>query len=281
MASFWTGHSSRHFLHSVAAALEVPQERRDFLSRWGIDQHQSNDYVLASRQVVLDLQELILTKISEGSPGYDESELLESLMIHLQKAGVNQEPADREVMLHRVMLKTAGGHSPLQVWPLVNPTPEETPLPVAEPVTSAPPSRDQAKEGVAPYFISISRKTNFRRIHKRASWGGAICGVLPWKCNQTQDLWELRSAEADAICKDCLKAMEKAIASKGSKDKPLPKGTDMETESSGSSSSSDPGFSEPAPAPFEASPADPILEPVWIETLTAAEMAVSAIRVSS
>ena len=46
MALFYTGHSPRHTMPSMAAVIGVEKSRRDFLGRWAYAQHGSQDYVL-------------------------------------------------------------------------------------------------------------------------------------------------------------------------------------------------------------------------------------------
>jgi hypothetical protein len=66
----------RHFAPSVAAVLGVSRDHRDHLGRWGIDARRSDDYVLASRQVVLQVQEAILLGPGEGPSHFDEEDNL-------------------------------------------------------------------------------------------------------------------------------------------------------------------------------------------------------------
>jgi hypothetical protein len=68
------------------------------------------------------------------------------------------------------------------------------------------------------YWISISRKTGFRRLHLRHA-----CGVMPFNCFQTEDVWTLKEVKADAFCKPCAKQLER---------------TQVESSSSSSSGSS-------------------------------------------
>ena len=81
MVHFWTGHSGRHTFPSLAAALEVGKEKRDFLGRWAYSQHGSQDYVLTARQVVHGVQNhvcrVLLTRSASG--GYVEEETLNEL----------------------------------------------------------------------------------------------------------------------------------------------------------------------------------------------------------
>ena len=81
MVRYWTGHSSRHTLPSLAAALEVGKEKRDFLGRWAYSQHGSQDYVLTARQVVHGVQNHVCRALLEGSAagGHVEEETLHDL----------------------------------------------------------------------------------------------------------------------------------------------------------------------------------------------------------
>ncbi|CAE7378144.1 unnamed protein product, partial [Symbiodinium pilosum] len=101
LRTFWSGHSARHTLPSIAAALDVGKDRRDFLGRWCYAQHGSQDYILTSRQVVHGIQNLISKTVLEGNAdgGYIEEEVL---------AGVKQACADlaldQQMILRRHMV---------------------------------------------------------------------------------------------------------------------------------------------------------------------------------
>ena len=49
---FWSGHSPRHVLPFLAAAVGVPLAKIDFLGRWSVAKSASATYVQTSRQVV-------------------------------------------------------------------------------------------------------------------------------------------------------------------------------------------------------------------------------------
>ena len=76
-ALFWSGHSMRHFLPTVSAAMGVAKEQRDFVGRWHVNLHQNADYIHTSRQIVLEVQEKVNRSICEGDPGFDESEVID------------------------------------------------------------------------------------------------------------------------------------------------------------------------------------------------------------
>ena len=100
-STYWSGHSARHTLPSIAAALDVGKDRWDFLGRWCYAQHGSQDYILTSRQVVHGIQNLISKTVLEGNAdgGYIEEEVL---------AGVKQAcpdlALDQQTILRRHMV---------------------------------------------------------------------------------------------------------------------------------------------------------------------------------
>ena len=98
---YWTGHSSRHTLPSLAAALEVGKEKRDFLGRWAYSQHGSQDYVLTARQVVHGVQNHVCRTLLEGSAagGYVEEETLHDFESFARAHGVLEDV----VSGHRVL----------------------------------------------------------------------------------------------------------------------------------------------------------------------------------
>ena len=78
LRTYWSGHSARRTLPSIAAALGVEKDRRDFLGRWCYAQHGSQDYILTSRQVVHGIQNFVAKCLLEGNAdgGYIEEEVL-------------------------------------------------------------------------------------------------------------------------------------------------------------------------------------------------------------
>ena len=65
--SHFTGHSPRNFMPSVAAAIGISKDDRDFLGRWLINRMKgSADYTRTSREVVLRVQQAVCRSILEG-----------------------------------------------------------------------------------------------------------------------------------------------------------------------------------------------------------------------
>ena len=50
---------------------------RDYLGRWGIDGHQSHEYVLTSRQIILEIQCGVTEALCVGGKSFDECEMSE------------------------------------------------------------------------------------------------------------------------------------------------------------------------------------------------------------
>ena len=71
------------------------------------------------------------------------------------------------------------------------------------------------------FWVSISRRTGFRRLHKR---GG--CGIMIWNVALYEEFSEVHKASADAWCKVCFK-------------EELKEKKDEDSSTSGSSSSTD------------------------------------------
>eukprot|EP00439_Symbiodinium_sp_Y106_P053677 s6844_g7.t1 len=175
---FWTGHSVRHVLPTIAAILGIPKEQRDYLGRWHIGLHQSADYIHTCRQIVHDIQQRVCDKLSGGKPGYDEEELFEELRAWLRrrgKPGYDEEELFEElrawlrrrgvepdpwVKLHLVMRTVNGCKVLNQRWPLLaditDGTDDAAPAP---PVSSSP-----QDGGESPFWISISRHSGHRRL---------------------------------------------------------------------------------------------------------------------
>jgi hypothetical protein len=220
MATFFTGHSPRHWAPSVSAAMGVPKEQRDFLGRWQI-QHGSNDYMLTAAQVIHSIQKLMTKGLLEGSDSYNEIELLEAIKDYAAKLGLEGDDIEAR---HTALLKSTAGYSLLQTFPSVtisvgtsaqtsNVNLSETELMIENEEHL---EEDNTK---SPYWISISSKSGFRRLHLRNG-----CGVLWFRCRSIEHVWSLKDVKADAVCKDCSKKM----------------GSPVEDTSSSGSSSSEP-----------------------------------------
>ena len=75
---FWTEHSERAGLVSVAAQLGVSKERRDFIGRWRPGK-QNDDCVRTARQEVGGVQKEVARAIRSGKAVLDESDVFDGL----------------------------------------------------------------------------------------------------------------------------------------------------------------------------------------------------------
>ena len=181
---------------SWSAAIGVAKEQRNYVGRWASVRlgGGSNDYTLTSRQIVHDIQSRICTALLEGqpAPGIIEEELLAELANH---------PGSTEGHLagHRV-LKWDGAKGAWCLggkFPLIHMKPEVLQSAKGEPLAAGlEPLEEEVPD--APYFVSITRGSGFRRLHLAHA-----CAVRQSRCLETMAVHELREGVADAICKLC------------------------------------------------------------------------------
>lgn len=201
---FWTLHSERHFCPSISAVLKIQREARNYLGRWGINgPQQSSDYVLTSRQIILDTQGLILSAISTGST-YDEEDLYDQLREWMYK----RDPlGDAEAQVERLRILKVGprGHSLEQPWPystdyiLVEADDNIPPIPIPADAFLVDQDRD-AQDETAPFWASVGQRSGFRRLHRT---GG--CMVDRHSCKQwvSLTLEEGQQVKSDQACRRC------------------------------------------------------------------------------
>jgi hypothetical protein len=198
--------------------MEVEKERRDFLGRWQIGKHGSNDYVLTSKQIVHSVQQVIAKGLLEGDTAYEELILIRQVGEFANQCGLDSQ---RIIDAHTVLLKTANGSfSLVSLFPALSHgdlIANQTTVPVL--IEPEPVVEDIADTVESKYWVSISFKTGFRRLHLRHA-----CGIVQNNCNQSEDIWNLKNVKADAICKPCSKYMDTSLV-------------EDESSSSGSSSS--------------------------------------------
>ena len=89
LVTFWSGHSPRHVLPSLAAAVGVPEERINFLGRWAVARSASSTSVLTSRQVLHQIQAQICRALLEGepAPGLVQEELFQQMQQRVASKG--------------------------------------------------------------------------------------------------------------------------------------------------------------------------------------------------
>jgi hypothetical protein len=202
---FWQEHSDRNWAPSVAAAIGKPEDDRNFLGRWGVNEGRSNTYVATARQIVLKIQSDICTSIAEGG-SYDEFDVLNDYRGFLSGKMPGQNLT--AWLGHMSVLKHDGQQWTLgQPWPMdaagegdveeqiLEADPGSTPIAL---IQLYQPIQEKAK---TPYWVSVSR-TGFRRLHR---WRG--CRVCPEECFSWQPVQELQlegsEGVADKACRWC------------------------------------------------------------------------------
>ena len=192
----WSGHSARHCGPSWAAALGIPGEQRHFLGRWkaGVET-EANSYVLTSRQIVHTIQERIMKSFCEGNPSYLESETFEEIKRYGDERGLD---SDLFIDAHNVWMRKGSTVALFQSYPMLDSTIWKDSL-FREDGEGINVLDSENADGKTPRFwVSVSRKTGFRRLHKV---GG--CGVRPESVHKAEDVWEVSSSSADKRCLLC------------------------------------------------------------------------------
>ena len=224
---YWTGHSMRHFIPTVAAAIDIGKEQRDYVGRWHVNLHQSADYVHTSRQIVTKVQEAVNRSLCEGNPNYDESELMEDYGCFLVTKGRSHT---EWIKPHAVWKKVGDSIQVGGKWPTMDVDVIDSEIWAEQPTQIAGDEAENVAavestgedENKAPaFFVTVSRHTGFRRLHKVG-----CCGTHPWTCHKVEYVSRVVDGIADAVCKTCKRASGKEIDKE-------------ESSSSGSSSSTD------------------------------------------
>ena len=187
--AFFTGHSPRNWMTSVAAAIKIGADRRDFLGRWLIGGAGSAEYTRTARQIIHDIQITVCKSIACGvGETFDEAEALQELKIFVDQRGKSGGLARRR---HDILKSYKGKVCLGLSWPTLalKPEPDRQDDGLDFQVLPAKPAR---------YFISISRKTGRRRLHLNGP-----CHVKPNQCRQVEYLDEVHLDLLDSICRDC------------------------------------------------------------------------------
>lgn len=197
---YWTGHSGRHFLPSVALAIGVPKADSDFVGRWN-PRGGATDYAQTAQQVVASVQVRVCRSLLTGSHGqcraYDERDACSAIFDFV--APTHGEAEANVLRRAHITLKqyndggfSLGGAYPSIVVPL-----EVDDLP-DEPGWLAGGSDGEDGDDHAPFFVTISKRTRHRKLH---SWAG--CHVMPWQCKEVELVHSLSKGIADSVCRTC------------------------------------------------------------------------------
>ncbi|CAE8672430.1 unnamed protein product [Polarella glacialis] len=171
---FWTDHSERNVLTSVAAFLNVSKADRDFLGRWSPDG--SDDYLRTSRQMVHKVQELVAQGIRDSfvPGGLDLEDSLgdNGLYEYLLSKGLNEGTARECVKGFTVQRSNPpsddDGFGPGLWEPMLGEVRSKVDLELEENLVSKveETARTEAANSLAPlYFVSFTRKRKFARLH--------------------------------------------------------------------------------------------------------------------
>eukprot|EP00435_Cladocopium_sp_Y103_P019633 s6042_g4.t1 len=208
LESFYSGHSARNFLTSIAAAIGFSRDERSFLGRWSMGMVSAEEYVRTSRQVVFRIQKAVNRCLVEGKDeAYFEDEAIQRLCDAAESSGANPNRIRKR---HSLMSMWTGRHCLGGVYPTLEILEDDWQEPedidesdasllgavsaIAEKGTSSKPQESK-------YFITISRRTCLRRLHLNG------CFVKPDRCCEVLFTDSVSSDEFDTICQACKKKM--------------------------------------------------------------------------
>ena len=208
LSLYWSGHSARHVMAQASASIGCSKDDRDFLG-WCIGRVGSNAYLLTSRQIVERLQFEVYESFFHRGKRYDEGELLEDVKEFAEKHGLVGHRIRRR---HKVVpLKTATLNGVVS-W--MDPDTDNEGLDEDDVVvdkklvlahgTEVMDGLETVSAGTREkYFITISRRTGFRRLHMTGA-----CHVKSERCQQVVGVESLEGQTFDAICKFCKQSLK-------------------------------------------------------------------------
>ena len=228
LESHFTGHSPRNFLTSVAAAIGFHRDQRAYLGRWAMGMVASEEYVRTSRQVVFTIQKAVNKSIVTGfDQEYFEDEAIDRLCKAVENSGANRN----RIRKRHAVSSTLTGRSCLGgVFPTLEVMPddwfevgenEDDEHTLAASIQEQKAKDDAAAKVSSKFFVTISRRTAFRRLHLTG------CFVKPSNCTEVRMLDEVEADDFDSICRACKRKM---LAENGKDENP-------ESSSTASSSS--------------------------------------------
>ena len=180
----------------------------------------------------MEIQEKVNRSICEGGPGYDESEVIEEYGEFLKAR--SEDPIEWK-RRHLFMKRADDGPCLGVKWPALpaDALDEEAynegqRIGEIQEVSEATLQSDVTNQDEgASFFVSVSRRAGFRRLHRVNG-----CGIKPWACQKVEWIKEVREGCADAVCKVCKVSVGKQTDA-------------VDSSSSGSSSSTEEGNEEP------------------------------------
>jgi hypothetical protein len=207
LEAFFSGHSPRNYLTSVAAALGFQRDERAYLGRWSMGMVSSEEYVRTSRQVIFKIQRAVNKALVEGSDEpFHEDETIDKLAAFAADAGANPNRIKKR---HTVLSSWMGKVSLGGVYPTLEVLPDDwdpdsqgdSPDVLAEKVAEHALKESLEKPPAAKYFVTVSRRVGLRRLHLTG------CFVKPDRCCEVIYLDEVKEEDFDAICQACRRRM--------------------------------------------------------------------------
>ena len=210
LESFFSGHSPRNFVTSVAAALGFSKDERAYLGRWSMGMVSSEEYVRTSRQVIYKIQKAVNKALVEGgSDPYHEDEPISRLCEFAAAGGANPNRIKKR---HTVLVYGLDTGAPCLggVFPTLQILPEDwdeddgrggADAELADKVAMLAAKEATASQHTAKYFVTISRRTAMRRLHM------AGCFVKPDRCCEVVFMDEVAPDSFESICQACKKRM--------------------------------------------------------------------------
>ena len=177
---------------TVAALLNIPREKREFLGRWRVACC-SDEYLRSARSIVRQLQCDIVAGVLGDLSGEVKSIGLSDLELHLRQAG---EP--ESVVKDQLSLLDVGRWSaPPPVESFEAPGGAALPAEKSDNESAASLSSEEEYK----YFVCITKNRRYRRLHR---WNG--CGTKPGRNIATfEGFSDLRGVQYDAACRHCWK----------------------------------------------------------------------------
>eukprot|EP00435_Cladocopium_sp_Y103_P066733 s1270_g29.t1 len=207
LESFFSGHSPRNFLTSVAATIGFSRDERAYLGRWSMGMVSSEEYVRTARQVVFKIQRAVNQTLVDGSGGpFFEDESIGKLVDFAQENGANPNRIRKR---HSVMSTWTGKMCLGGVYPTLEVLQDDwddrpgadSDQALSEKVASIAMKEKMVSSQETRYFITISRRTALRRLHLTG------CFVKADRCGEVIHVNEVNQEDFDSICQACRKKM--------------------------------------------------------------------------
>ena len=204
---FFSGHSPRNFLTSVAAAIGFSKDERAYLGRWSMGMVASEEYVRTARQVVYKIQRAVNRALLEGQvEPYYEDEAIEKLCEFSATLGINPNRIKKR---HVLLNNLSGRHCLGGIYPALEQHEDDweeagiidPPHELAGQIGAQSARAASLGDGSKKFFITVSRRNALKRLHLSG------CYVKPDRCHEVLHLDEVNDGDFDSICLACKKRM--------------------------------------------------------------------------